>query len=492
MSATNLTLVFFIYGLAFFTMGLLVALEGGRASDRRLRHALRPLAVFGLLHGLHEWMEMFERLGQPAAGPELALWQGLRLAMLSFSFLSLTAFGASLLSPTETARRLSLAIPVVQVTLWGLGLLALRPSLSLGSGLWEAAHAWTRYTLALPAALIAAAGLVAQQRAFRQAGLTAFSRDSLWAAVAFAWYGLVGQVFAETSSLPPSTFLNEALFQQVFGFPVQVVRALAASAASIFIIRFLRAFEVETQRHIASLQEARLQEAERREAQRGELLRRVVAAQEAERQRVARELHDATGQSLTALGLGLRGVATTLQGEAPAPPTSAVKLRQLETMVNGALDELRGLIADLRPSHLDDLGLAAALRWYGKEAQQRHGLQVHVEIEGEPRQPSGPVRTALFRMAQEALTNVLKHSGAPDAWVRLTFAAEGLRLEVEDNGRGLSPTAPGERPAARPAWGLLGMRERAELLGGHFDIGARPGGGTRVVITIPAAAEEMA
>ncbi|MCC7360069.1 MAG: sensor histidine kinase [Anaerolineales bacterium] len=492
MSASNLTIVFFVYGLAFFTMGLVVALEGGRASDRRLRHALRPLAVFGLLHGLHEWMEMFERLGLTSAGPGQALWQGLRLAMLSFSFLSLTAFGASLLAPTEAARRLSLSIPVVLVTLWGLGLLALRPSLSLGSGLWEAAHAWTRYILALPAALLAAAGLIAQQRAFRRAGLTTFSRDSLWAAVAFAWYGLVGQMFAEASGLPPSTVLNEALFLRVFGFPVQIMRALAASAASVFIIRFLRAFEVEAQHHIAGLQAARLQEAERREAQRGELLRRVVAAQEAERQRVARELHDVTGQSLTALGLGLRGVATTLQGDAPALPAAALKLRQLETLVSGALDELRGLIADLRPSHLDDLGLAAALRWYGKDVQQRRGLAVHVEIEGEPRQVSGPVRTALFRMAQEALTNVLKHSGAADAWVRLAFAPEGLRLEVEDNGRGLAAAPPGERSAGRPAWGLLGMRERAELLGGCFEIGARPGGGTRVVVTIPAAAEAVA
>lgn len=486
MGQPDLTVIFFIYGLAFFTMGLLVALEGGRASDRRLRHALRPLAVFGLLHGLHEWMEMFERLGQPAAvGSEHLLWQGLRLAMLAFSFLSLTAFGASLLAPTERARRLSLSIPVVQVSLWGIGLLALHPALGPGSALWAAAHVWTRYTLALPAALLATAGLIAQQRAFRQAGLTGFSRDSLWAAVAFAWYGLVGQLFAESSPLPPSTLLNDTLFLRVFGFPIQIVRALAASAASVFIIRFLRAFEVETQRHIASLQAARLQEAERREAQRGELLRRVVAAQEAERQRVARELHDATGQSLTALGLGLRGIATTLQGEAPTPPAAAVKLRQLETMVTGSLDELRGLIADLRPSHLDDLGLAAALRWYGKEVQQRHGLEVQVEIEGELRQPSGPVRTALFRMAQEALTNVLKHSGATQAWLRLTFADDGVQLQVDDNGRGLSAGA----PTGRPAWGLLGMRERAELLGGQFEIGPRPGQGTRVTITIPAAAE---
>ncbi|MEP7359144.1 MAG: sensor histidine kinase [Anaerolineales bacterium] len=483
-----LQVVFFIYGLAFFTMGLLVALEGGRASDRRLRHALRPLAMFGLLHGLHEWMELFERLLPASAGSaELALWQGIRLAMLSFSFLSLTAFGASLLASTPPARRLSLAVPVAQVTVWGLGLLVLRSRLDLSSGLWEAAHVWTRYSLALPAALLAAAGLIAQQRAFRLAGLIVFSRDSLWAAVAFACYGLVGQLFAEASRLPPSTFLNEALFLQVFGIPVQVLRALAASAASIFIIRFLRAFEVETQSQIASLQAVRLQEAERREAQRGELLRRVVTAQEAERQRVARELHDATGQSLTALGLGLRGVSVSLQGEAPSPPAAALKLRQLETLVDSSLDELRGLIADLRPSHLDDLGLAAALRWYAKDVQQRTGLEVSVEIEGEPRQPGGPVRTALFRIAQEALTNVQKHSGAAQAWVRLTFAADGLRLQVDDNGRGLGASAPG----GRAAWGLVGMQERAELLGGHFEIGARPGSGTRVCVNIPAAAEAI-
>ena len=100
-----------------------------------------------------------------------------------------------------------------------------------------------------------------------------------------------------------------------FGFPVQILRAVAAGAASIFIIRFLRAFEVENQRRIAELNSARLAEAERRESLRGELLGQVVAAQEAERQRIARDLHDATGQSLTALGLGLRGVATELASE---------------------------------------------------------------------------------------------------------------------------------------------------------------------------------
>jgi len=479
-------LVFFVYGLSFFTMGVTAALEGGRASDTRLRHALRPLAAFGIIHGIHEWLEMFQRLAVlPTQSPEVLFWEGLRLGLLSFSFLSLAAFGASLLSPTQQFRRVSLAIPLLQVAIWGLGLFAMQSRVRLPEGLWDMAHAWTRYVLAIPAALLASAGLVAQQRTFRRAGLVGFSRDSLWAAVAFAWYGLVGQVFTLASALPPSNIVNEALFQRLFGFPVQLLRAAAASVAAVFIVRVLRAFEVETQRRIADLQTARLEEAERREAQRGELLRQVVAAQEAERQRIGRELHDATGQSLTALGLGLRGVSTAL-GE--TAPQAAGKLRQLESLAAGSLDELRRVIADLRPSHLDDLGLPAALRWYAKEVAQRAGLDVQVEVAGPQRPLAPPVKIAVFRIAQEALTNVVKHSGAAHAWVTLTFSEADVGLDVRDDGRGFSPG--GGDAARRPAWGLLGMQERTALLKGTFAVQAAPGQGACVRIRIPYQTEE--
>jgi signal transduction histidine kinase len=488
MTESYFVFVNFVYGLAFFTMGSIVAVEGGRASDARLRHALRPLAAFGFIHGAHEWLEMFRLLELlPLQAVALTAWRGIILAFLATSFLSLAAFGASLLSPNERTRRLSLLVPVLLVGLWGIGLLILRGYVPLGRGLLEAAQAWSRYTLAIPASLLASAGLVAQQRAFRQAGLTGFSRDSLWAAVAFAWYGLVGQIFTGASVLPPSGVLNEVLFIHLFGFPVQILRAVTATAAATFVIRFLRAFEVEAQRRIAELQAARVEEAERREALRGELLRQVVAAQEAERQRIARELHDATGQSLTALGLGLRGIATSL-GEASAPAFQ--KLRQLEHLVAATLDELRRLIADLRPSHLDDLGLPAALRWYGKEVNQRAGLEVQVEFAGEQQPLSPPVKIALFRIAQEALTNVVKHSGAAHACVRLAFEASEVRLLVEDDGHGFE-AGDGAR-GGRPAWGLLGMRERAELLGGEFHVHSSAGQGTQVSVIIPYQGREVA
>ncbi len=507
MTLPYIVYVYFWYGLAFFVMGVIVALEGGRSIDDRLRHALRPLAAFGIVHGMHEWLDMFVILsllpGYPASQD---LWAGTRLAILSFSFLSLSAFGASLLSPTQRSRRLSLLVPLAQVALWGTGLLIMRPAVA-HDDLWVAAQAWSRYVLAIPASVLAAAGLIAQQRVFRRAGMTAFGRDSLWAAISFAWYGLVGQFFTAGSVLWPSDVLNEAFFYRTFGFPVQLLRAITAAVASVFIVRFLRAFEVENQRRIAELQNARLEEAERREGLRGELLGQVVAAQEAERQRIARELHDATGQSLTALGLGLRGVATALGGdgqdgtdnngrESKRPPaataSSLQQLRQMEVLAANSLDELRRLIADLRPSHLDDLGLPATLRWYGKELKARSDFDVQVEIIGEQRITQPSVRIALFRIAQEALTNVLKHSRARSARVRLAFGAAELRLEVEDDGCGFDPArqmalggSTGRQAADRPAWGRLGMRERAELLGGVFRVESHAGAGTRVIVTIP-------
>ncbi|MER3544521.1 MAG: hypothetical protein C4311_07920 [Chloroflexota bacterium] len=473
MSHPYITFIFFLYGLAFFSMGLVVALEGGRASDARLRHALRPLAGFGLIHAAHEWLEMFQILELlPLQSAEPLLWQSIRLAILAFSFLSLSAFGASLLAPNERIRRVSLLFPLVLSAVWEFGLLSLRSRFSLESGLWDIADAWTRYVLGIPAALAASAGLIAQQRVFRQAGLVRFGRDSLWAAIAFAWYGLVGQIFVRPSPLPPSDIINQDLFLRLFGFPIQLVRASAAIVAAVFVIRFLRAFEAETQR---------------REALRGELLRRVVAAQEAERQRIARELHDETGQALTALGLGLRAVATRLRQDADQAERH---LHQLEALATYALNELRHLIADLRPSHLDDLGLPAALRWYAKEVQSRVPLDIQVEISGEQRPLNPTQTTALFRVAQEALTNVIKHSGAQHAWVRLHYGEHEVALEVEDDGQGFEVSAQAIPP--RPSWGLLGMQERATLLGGRFHITSNCGHGTRVCVAIPYEVREEA
>jgi signal transduction histidine kinase len=445
------------------------------------------LAIFGLVHGFHEWMEMFLSIGAiPSLDVQPSSWLHIRLIVLAVSFISLGTFGVLLPFVNESYRRLALLIPLTLMGIWAFGILVFQGIYTADQGYWQVVDVWTRYVLAIPSSLLACWGLIYQQREFRRRGMARFGRDSLWAAVAFGWYGLIGQVFVNSSPLPPSDVINAGLFLRLFGFPVQVMRMMAALASAIFVNRFLRSFQVENQREIENLQSARLEESLRREAQRGELLRRVVAAQEAERQRISRELHDETGQALTAIGLGVRAVSTNIHSD---PEKATSNLRQIQRMVDRSIDDLQRIIGDLRPSHLDDLGLAAALRWYANEVQKRTSLDISVDLVGESADTSAEAKTAIFRIAQEALTNVVRHSQATAARLRLMFDAETVTLKVEDNGCGFDADNLGSK--GRPAWGLLGMEERASLLGGNLKIESKPGSGTRVTVIIPLSLREQ-
>ncbi len=470
--------IYFFYGLSFFSMGLLVAMEGGRSTDARLRMALRPLAAFGFVHAAHEWLEMFRVMGH-FGDLFAAVYPMLALSLLAFSFLSLAAFGSYLVLGRESTWRVSLIIPLGLEAVWVYGLLSFKSTYVL-EDIYIIADVWTRYSIAIPAGLLAAAGLVVQQRAFRRAGLVSFGRDSLWASVAFGWYSLVGQVFTAPSKLPPSTFLNSELFFDSFGFPVQLLRAVSAIFASIFVIRFLRAFQVESDHKIAELQEARLHEARERENLRAELFRRVVAAQEAERQRIARDLHDETGQSLTAIGMGLRGLANELKYKRGQRDT----LHQLQVLTSDSLRELQRIISDLRPAHLDDLGLSATLRWYASRLQELTHLNIKVDISGEEHALDETVKIAIFRIIQEALNNIIKHSQASSASVSLEYREKNAYILVRDNGIGFDMEAVKNR-IGRGSLGLAGMAERAALLGGTVEIHSRPEYGSEVEAAIP-------
>jgi len=482
----QMIIIFFFYGLAFFSMGVAIIIELGHATDARLRRALRPLAAFGLIHGMHEWSEMFQILYVTYLGGEITeAWKGINLGVLAFSFLSLAASGAYLLTRDEQKQRYSLLLPLGLAAVWAFGLLTMQGTYTPDE-IFDVADVWTRYTIAVPAALLVAVGLIGQQREFHRAGLGSFGRDCLWAAVAFIWYGLIGQIFTRPSELPPSNVINSTLFYDWFGFPVQLLRALAAVFIAIFVIRFLRSIEYEIRIKIDALQDAQLQEAKERDLIKNEMLRRIVAAQEAERQRIARELHDATGQSLTAIGLGLRGASSAIKKNGEKAATNIIRL---EGLVDDALNELQRLIADLRPSHIDDLGLGAALRWYAGEVQKRVPLNVHVDVHSYTGGLPSEQKIAIFRIIQEAITNVIKHANAENVYIRLICSGEMVHVWVEDDGQGFDPHKMFSKN--RPTWGLIGMKERASLLDGSFNISSEPGSGTQVNVQIPLIKQEM-
>ena len=483
MNPSPLIVIYFFYGLAFFSMGLLVAMEGGRSTDARLRMALRPLAGFGLVHAAHEWLSMFTAMGHIDQGLS-AIVSFFSLTLLAFSFLSLAAFGAYLVLGSESTWRVSLIIPLALEAVWVFGLLSFKGKY-LVPNLIIIADVWTRYSIAIPASLLAAAGLIVQQRTFRRAGLVRFGRDSLWASVAFGWYGLVGQLFTQPSLLPPSTFLNTDLFLNLFGFPVQLLRAVTAIFASVFVIRFLHAFQVQSDYQITELQQARLHESQQREQLRTDLFRKVVDAQEAERQRIARDLHDETGQSLTAIGMGLRGLSDETNEK-----KRLNTLGQLQALTSDSLKELQRIIADLRPAHLDDLGLSATLRWYASRIHELTSLLVRIDIEGDEPALDDAVKITIFRIMQEALNNIVKHAQATNVNVKLDYRNKEAIIFIRDNGRGFDMESVQSR-IGRVSLGLAGMEERAILLGGSLYVRSRPNYGTEIEAVIPYQVEKV-
>ncbi len=212
-----------------------------------------------------------------------------------------------------------------------------------------------------------------------------------------------------------------------------------------------------------------------RETLRRQLLEKVIATQEDERRRIARELHDSTSQNLTSLIVGLRIMETYCQQ--CAAQTKASDLRQV---ASHTLEEVRDLSMRLRPRVLDDLGLAAALERLVSEWQARYKIPVDVVIQLNERLP-GEVETAIYRIAQEALTNIARHAQAKSASIFVERRGDLLRTIMEDDGIGFDVNANhGERHL-----GLLGMRERAELLNGTFTIESAPERGTSIFIEIP-------
>ncbi|TAK29740.1 MAG: HAMP domain-containing protein [Chloroflexota bacterium] len=241
----------------------------------------------------------------------------------------------------------------------------------------------------------------------------------------------------------------------------------------------------ESRREIMRLYE----ELQRKEQVRRELLRVIISVQEEERRRIARELHDETSQALTALSMGLETA-----GHSPGASAAEIiqRVDELRPLVVETLDEVHRLIFDLRPSSLDDLGLVAALQSYAESRLESIGIKVHFDVNVEDVEQRLPSQTesALFRIIQEALTNVVKHAEADNVTVALRFSEAGVWAKIEDDGRGFAVDQNLGTNGKRSGFGLLGMSERVALLQGSVSIDSHAGRGTRVEVHIPLDAQE--
>ena len=249
-----------------------------------------------------------------------------------------------------------------------------------------------------------------------------------------------------------------------------------------------RRVEERTVELAGAVQALRQEVQERRQSEevRRELLRQLVTAQEEERRRIARELHDQTGQGLTALILGL----TTLLSLCDTPPAQD-QVRRLTVLAKEIGQEIHHLAWDLLPASLDQLGLKTALVNYGEEWAGRTGIAVDVHSVGkEPVSLPAPVPTTLFRVVQEALTNVLKHAHATQVGIILEFSPTSIGAIIEDNGVGFDVDTMMNSPVVERRLGLTGMRERMLQVGGSLTVESSPGSGTTIFARVPLPVEE--
>lgn len=212
------------------------------------------------------------------------------------------------------------------------------------------------------------------------------------------------------------------------------------------------------------------------------LSRRLVEAEEAERRRIAGELHDRVGQNLSALNINLDIVLGAL-GE-DAPMDVRVRLRDSLALVDGTLQAIENVMAELRPPLLEEYGLGAALGWYAEEFCRRTGIEV--DFRDDARERNRELRreaaVALLRIAQEALSNVAKHAGARRVGIALSVADGAMSVEISDDGAGFDAQAAQARSSR---WGMTTMRERAEAVGGRLHLRSAPGAGTTVEVLVP-------
>jgi PAS domain S-box-containing protein len=201
----------------------------------------------------------------------------------------------------------------------------------------------------------------------------------------------------------------------------------------------------------------------------------LLNVREEERARIAREIHDELGGTLTAIKMELSHIGKSQENGAD--------LSYSIHLVESAIQSVRKVITDLRPSVLDNFGLWAALEWLAQDVEKRTGIHCHtfVDDSAEAFEPSPEIATSIFRIVQEALTNVARHAQASEAWVRASRTDGELEVEIEDNGKGIT-----EAEMNRPeAWGILGMSERVKLHGGRLAVTGEMGGGTRIIARIP-------
>ena len=458
----NWIIMYFVYGLVFFVIGLVTGLQWRRRSDLELARPLPWLAAFGIAHGFYEWGYVFIPL--QALYLDEAVVQVMvitHLLLLAVSFFFLFQFGVELILPLLPRYRWLRAVPVTVLLLWGVavalrGMLAQDPPtvlVAIGEG-------WSRYLLCFPGALLSCIGLFHQADQMREMDLPRIANYLTGAAIAFLAYALFAGIIVPTSPIFPASAVNYTLLQQTIQIPPPVFLSLSGLAMAFFVVRSLEVFQVEAERRMAEMERAQL-----------------LAV---DRERIGRELHDGIIQNIYAAGLGLEEAYHLVTDD---PTKTRQQIRRVMETLNRTIEDTRRYIFDLRMAE-QNRELETVLEELVQELRLDTLLDVNLEVVGQRCCWLDSAQVAhVTQIAREALSNVVKHAGATEATVSLHYLGSTTQLTVTDNGRGIAFGTSGN--GNRQGQGILNMRERARLLKGDLVLDNNPGQGLRLQLTVP-------
>ncbi|MBX5464471.1 MAG: hypothetical protein IRZ26_02820 [Clostridia bacterium] len=457
-------LIYFVYGLAFFSTGLLIAAQNLRASRLRLSRAIWYLALFALFHALSEWANVFVplqagRLGAAASG----LLHGLQLAVVVVSFLFLVEFGVTLRAEQRGGDGRGRWLPLPLGLAWAAAFLA-AGVLYTGTGQrWLAAGYLLAELLLLgPGALLSAFALVQEARrigAEAEAGapesrqvLRRVAASLRWTAGCLLGWAAVPELL---ESLDP---FSGGLGRGPVAAALDVLAVPAGAGIAVFTLRTLEIFRVEEERRLEQLEQSNA------------LMR--------ERNRIASDLHDGAVQILYAIGMEADAALLARRGQEE-------HLAVIKDLAQKGIAETRAVIREMRQIPWNGASLGEALRRLPAEVALPALPEVEVEVHGEEGPLPVEVRSLLYRVAREAFVNACKHSGGRRVRLALEFGPEAVRLAVSDDGRGIDEAARRKMLTDSGHFGLSGLAARLAELNGSLEIADRPGGGAVVLASIP-------
>ncbi|RLT37383.1 MAG: hypothetical protein DWI57_13780 [Chloroflexi bacterium] len=446
--ALNEVIILSIYGQVFFVLGLVIFMQSRRHSRLKLARDLRWLALFGLLHGLHEWGLVFIPIQGEYLPPfAITILLMAQVLLLAASFAALLIFGYVLAQPSAAWLRWLLIGLLAGWSLLTLfvhlvGLESVERLLLLTNA--------ARYFLALPGGLLAAFGLYRQGQTQLLAGEKAlYGRMLRWAAYSLLAYTLVAGLIVAPAPFFPANFLNRTLVQEWLGIPIELFRSLFGLFLTVSIIQALELFEVEVDQLIETME--------------------VEAIRATERERIGQEIHDGVMQGAYSVGLILDSMTKHIDN-----PLAGQRLTQAQQVLEQVILGLRRYMTSLR-TRPPEGSLTEELTTLAAEPRFRSLVNIHLDIVDLPGLDA--IRTGhILELVQEALSNVVRHAQARQVIVRLVQRADEMELTIQDDGQGFTP----QRVAA--GYGLLTMRNHAQLLGGVMAIEATPGKGTTVKV----------